>query len=119
MSEVTVQQLIEATGLQKPDLARLIGCSLATLYRWEHGVTTPKRAVIEFLRQHVDKRERKSAGSQLFRFIDLFAGIGGMRVGIERNGGACVFSSEWNSHSRETYLRNFPGGTSHPFAGDI
>nr|QTX13870.1 DNA-cytosine methyltransferase [Klebsiella pneumoniae] len=35
----------------------------------------------------------------LFRFIDLFAGIGGIRHGFEAIGGQCVFTSEWNSYS--------------------
>ena len=49
------------------------------------------------------------------RFIDLFAGIGGMRLGFERNGMSCVFSSEWDPNSQKTYAANF-GHT--PF-GDI
>lgn len=42
-----------------------------------------------------------------FRFIDLFAGIGGMRLAFEQAGGICVFSSEWNRYSRKTYEANF------------
>ncbi len=42
-----------------------------------------------------------------FRFIDLFAGIGGMRLGFERAGGICVFSSEWDKYARQTYIENF------------
>ena len=41
-----------------------------------------------------------------FRFIDLFAGIGGIRKGFDEIGGKCVFTSEWNSYSRKTYLAN-------------
>ncbi len=42
-----------------------------------------------------------------FRFIDLFCGIGGMRLGLERAGGRCVYSSEINSYAIETYEQNF------------
>jgi DNA (cytosine-5)-methyltransferase 1 len=42
-----------------------------------------------------------------FRFIDLFAGIGGMRLGFESVGGKCVFSSEWDKNSQRTYAANF------------
>ncbi|WP_268544024.1 DNA (cytosine-5-)-methyltransferase [Candidatus Nitrosotenuis cloacae] len=42
-----------------------------------------------------------------FTFIDLFAGIGGMRLAFERAGGTCVFSSEWNKFSQQTYEANF------------
>lgn len=52
-------------------------------------VTTPK------------KRVSKGKGS--FTFIDLFAGIGGFRIGLEAVGGKCVFSSEWDKHAQKTY----------------
>ena len=42
-----------------------------------------------------------------FTFIDLFAGIGGMRIALEKSGGKCVFSSEWNKFSQQTYEANF------------
>lgn len=42
-----------------------------------------------------------------FKFIDLFAGIGGTRIAFERNGGECVFSSEWDSSCQKTYQANF------------
>jgi DNA (cytosine-5)-methyltransferase 1 len=52
-----------------------------------------------------------------FTFIDLFAGIGGMRMGFEAAAGRCVFTSEWNPWARETYAANFGGGEA--IAGDI
>lgn len=42
-----------------------------------------------------------------FRFIDLFAGIGGFRLAFQNLGGHCVFSSEWNSFAKKTYESNF------------
>ncbi len=42
-----------------------------------------------------------------FRFIDLFAGIGGMRIAYQNVGGVCVYSSEWNKFSQQTYEANF------------
>ena len=50
-----------------------------------------------------------------FKFIDLFAGIGGMRQGFERVGGSCVFSSEYEKNAQNTYCQNF---SEQPF-GDI
>jgi len=41
------------------------------------------------------------------RFIDLFCGIGGMRLGFEAAGGVCVFSSDWDKHANHTYEVNF------------
>jgi DNA (cytosine-5)-methyltransferase 1 len=42
-----------------------------------------------------------------YKFIDLFAGVGGIRISFERNGCKCVFSSEWDQHSQKTYEANF------------
>ena len=50
-----------------------------------------------------------------FKFIDLFAGIGGFRLGMQNLGGKCVFTSEWDKNAKKTYRTNF-GET--PF-GDI
>ena len=52
-----------------------------------------------------------------FTFIDLFAGIGGIRRGFEQAGGQCVFTSEWNPFAQRTYAANFP--LDHALAGDI
>lgn len=54
-----------------------------------------------------------------FRFIDLFAGIGGLRVGFDKIGGECVFTSEWNTFSQKTYASNFEDGDEHVINGDI
>ena len=42
-----------------------------------------------------------------FRFIDLFAGIGGIRLGLQQSGGQCVYSVEIDKFARRTYIRNF------------
>lgn len=42
-----------------------------------------------------------------FTFIDLFAGIGGMRLAFESAGGHCVYSNEWEKYCQQTYLANF------------
>ena len=43
----------------------------------------------------------------MFRFIDLFAGIGGIRLPFQELGGKCVFTSEWDKFSSQTYKANF------------
>ncbi len=56
-----------------------------------------------------------------FKFIDLFAGIGGIRLGFEHVGGQCVFSSEWDEKAAETYEANFgerPAGDITKIASD-
>lgn len=53
------------------------------------------------------KRRLHSVPEGEFTFIDLFAGIGGMRIAFERCGGHCVYSNEWNKYSQQTYFANF------------
>ena len=101
-------------GLSRRDAAKQTGYSLRTIYRWEHGETVPRKAAVEYLSALVREKER---AADRFSFIDLFAGIGGMRRGFDAIGGRCVFSSEWNRFSQETYLANFD--CHHDIAGDI
>ena len=73
---------------------------------------------LEMVERKSEKREIvRGVRPQQFRMIDLFAGIGGIRLAFEEYGGQCVFTSEWNEWSKKTYLENF--GNGHPFAGDI
>ena len=55
----------------------------------------------------IKAKEEPSAKTEGYRFIDLFAGIGGMRIAYERAGGHCVYSNEWNKYSQQTYYANF------------
>src|SRR5262249_10799134 len=96
-----------------------LGYSPSSIYRWVRGERPPNPAALRLLRAiasglHVSQRARKR-----FSFIDLVAGIGGMRLGLESVGGRCAFTAEWNPFSRQTYRANFDDGPEHPFAGDI
>lgn len=53
------------------------------------------------------RRKQKDISNKQFSFIDLFAGIGGMRIAFDRAGGHCVYSNEWNKYSQQTYFANF------------
>lgn len=53
------------------------------------------------------RKKQQEVKNKHFTFIDLFAGIGGMRIAFERAGGHCVYSSEWNKYSQQTYFANF------------
>ena len=80
--------------------------------------TRPRKAVVDHIVRLIEPPilagNRKS---WQFTFIDLFAGIGGMRKAFESLGGQCVFTSEWNKYSRQTYLANFT--CDHEITGDI
>lgn len=100
------------------DLATRLDVAPKTIARWERGESPCplilEPALREILRTPAAET-RSSAGR--FTFIDLFAGIGGIRLGFEGVGGECVFTSEWNDWSKKTYVENF--GDGHHFAGDI
>ena len=112
----TFSELRQRAGLSVQEAADEVGCAISTAYRWEHGeVETPADA-IKALEKIAGRTRRKASG---FRFIDLFAGIGGIRLGFEAIGGRCVFTSEWNKYAQATYRANFHDGPDHVFAGDI
>ena len=113
-----IRELREKLNFSQREIASLLGYSHRTIVRWESGKSKPRNATFEYLRELVSKKEPTAQeGKPLFRFIDLFAGIGGMRLGFEGAGGKCVFTCEWNPEAQKTYEANFPGD--HPFAGDI
>jgi DNA (cytosine-5)-methyltransferase 1 len=66
-----------------------------------------KNEDILICQQLAPNRFRLTPGWREFRFIDLFAGIGGMRLAGESVGGRCVFSSEWDPEARTTYQAHF------------
>ncbi|MEO6360107.1 MAG: DNA (cytosine-5-)-methyltransferase [Sphingomicrobium sp.] len=109
--------LRQKTGLSIEELAKETGFSTRTLYRWESGEMEPRAAVVRALETLSAFPSKRVNSDPKFRFIDLFAGIGGLRRGFEPLGGECVFTSEWDRYSQKTYLANFE--CDHQFAGDI
>ena len=55
----------------------------------------------------VNAKEEPKPAKNSVSFIDLFAGIGGMRIAFESAGANCVYSNEWNKYSQQTYYANF------------
>lgn len=117
MSELSFTELRETLALSVEDAAEILGVSIKTVYRWESGEITPKKAYVYILESMTAQRKAKRKQREDFTFIDLFAGIGGLRKGFERAGGKCVFTSEWDKYAQKTYRANFQD--SHPIAGDI
>lgn len=110
--------LRQQAGLSVPDAAVKLGYAERTVYRWDGGAR-PKKAVLDLLRtMKPPAAPRKKQDDAAFTFIDLFAGIGGLRKGFESIGGRCVFTSEWDKYSRKTYQANFPDDE-HEISGDI
>lgn len=99
-------------GLSVSEAAEVAGYTVRTIRRWERGDTKPKQSAIDELISY-----SKATGAPQFTFIDLFAGIGGMRRGFESIGGQCIYTSENNKYAVETYRANYE--CNHEIAGDI
>ncbi|WP_226015862.1 DNA (cytosine-5-)-methyltransferase [Novosphingobium sp. FKTRR1] len=102
-------------GLSVEDFALMTGCSILQVRCWEAGEGKPRQAAINLLRSMAAVAPAPAPGG--FTFIDLFAGIGGIRKGFDAIGGHCVFTSEWNKYAQQTYADNFRDN--HPLHGDI
>lgn len=110
---------LNKAGLDPDTASSELGVSSRQVKRYLAGDCDIPKLVREKVRELAAARRKESGGDGAFRFIDLFAGIGGMRLGFEAIGGKCVFTSEWDRFSQKTYLQNFPDGDDHVFAGDI
>lgn len=100
------------------ELAEELGVSIRTVRRWEIGESEPPPYLESAIRQRLLPLNKNDKQEGDFTFIDLFAGIGGIRKGFEKHGGHCVFTSEWDRWAQKTYLANFPEST-HTLVGNI
>jgi len=98
-------------GLTQAEFAVLLGIGSAgerTIRGWENGEHSPTNAkLIEIQNLPASAPFRNPHKKHLFSFIDLFAGIGGIRLAFQNSGGHCVFTSEWDKFAQKTYAANF------------
>lgn len=99
------------------EIARHLGVDARTVRRWEARQTQPPAYIVHALQQLLPF-ELPFQEDAKFRFIDLFAGIGGIRMAFEEIGGRCVFTSEWDSYAQKTYAENYRRDA-HSINGDI
>lgn len=121
MNQTEFSALRHSLGMPVNEIAALLGISPATAYRYERGENLPRQGELNLLRGIASAgKTNRSTRAGRFRFIDLFAGIGGLRLGFEGIGGQCVFTSEWDRFASQTYRANFHDDPEHHlFAGDI
>lgn len=75
---------------------------------WEKGKSMPDDDDLSKIRAFGESAPyRRKIEKPEFKFIDLFAGIGGIRIPFQELGGECVFTSEWDKFSQKTYQMNF------------
>lgn len=106
-----IQERREALGITVKEFADALGLGKSgekLLREWEKGVSVPPENIYQKILSFASDRPyfRISHDGE-FRFIDLFAGIGGIRIPFQELGGACVFSSEWDQFAQKTYTVNF------------
>ena len=97
------------------ETGQILGFAERTVRRWETGESSPARIPAAAIYRLLEVVPPEGD----FTFADLFAGIGGTRLGFERAGGRCVFTSEYDKFSCRTYAENFSNTADHTFAGDI
>lgn len=116
LNEIQFDHLCQRAGLTPGEAASLLSVSDRTVARYMSGEGRPTELALRVLK---DLADRKCAGKGpiSFRFIDLFAGIGGLRIGFQGIGGHCVFTSEWDQNAQKTYGLNFRDN--HRLAGDV
>lgn len=101
-----------------PKLAKKLKSSERNVRRWANRECLPRNheSRIKQLQQlYLPYIPKPKKGE--FSFIDLFAGIGGLRWAFESVGGECVFTSEWDTYAQRTYHANF--SDEHELNGDI
>lgn len=111
------KHLKDKTKLDTCEIAKLTGYSERMVKRWEAGETEPKKIIYDWLEKQIIENYKNKNIKPDFTFIDLFAGIGGIRKAFESAGGKCVFTSEWDLACQKTYKANFD--CDHEIAGDI
>lgn len=98
-------------GMTQAEFAQFLGLKKngeRTISGWERGEHKPSPSKLKLLldiQTHTPFKQSETPPA--FTFIDLFAGIGGIRLPYQQAGGHCVFSSEWDKFSQKTYVTNF------------
>jgi DNA (cytosine-5)-methyltransferase 1 len=111
MTTEQVQEFRNLYGLTEEDLANHFGITKNKLLKIESGDTEMPDWFPQALKGLEgileEKKKEHSNRKGNFTFIDLFAGIGGIRIDFEKAGGACVFTSEWDKYPAKVYEDNF------------
>ncbi len=110
-TDLIIKSKRETLGLTQREFAELLGLKDTgerTVSGWERGEHCPsvkKLSEIINLKTEVPFKNKRKGNT--FTFIDLFAGIGGIRIPFQELGGECVFTSEWDKFAKKTYAANF------------
>jgi DNA (cytosine-5)-methyltransferase 1 len=124
------QRLVEETGLKSDRikyLAKLRKEFNASGGRYPAKLTSKQNDLLDNFAQGLGFTESRALYELLpkpidgnkFRFVDLFAGIGGIRKPFSNIGGHCVLTCEWDEYAQKTYKANWKSSSEHRFVSDI
>ena len=106
-----IKEKRQKLGLTQKDFADALGMGRngdRTIRRWENRESTPSALEYKSIMQFAETVPFENTSNDFdFTFIDLFAGIGGIRIPFQELGGKCVFTSEWDKFAQKTYRVNF------------
>jgi DNA (cytosine-5)-methyltransferase 1 len=108
-NEITLESFRNFHGLSNEELGKMLGLTKSKIQAFESG-DYPEWLFIALKGLEIQlksKKQQKPDDGSKFKFIDLFAGIGGMRTAFEKAGGSCVFTSEWDKYPAKIYEDNF------------
>ena len=110
-SKDLIKQRRESLGLTQKEFAFLLNLNDSgdrTISGWERGEHSPTDAKLKIIRNISTLVPFKESSKKSdFTFIDLFAGIGGVRLPFQQLNGKCLFSSEWDKFAIKTYASNY------------
>jgi DNA (cytosine-5)-methyltransferase 1 len=76
-------------------------------YKQDENISIVAEDALQQLLFEVENVPFQTPENYNFKFIDLFAGIGGFRLALQNTGGKCVYTSEWENAAKKTYQKNF------------
>jgi DNA (cytosine-5)-methyltransferase 1 len=110
MNLTKIKEKREKLGLTQKEFADALGLGKngdRTLRRWENGESLPSALEYKSIMDYPEDPPFIFKGTSRFTMIDLFAGIGGIRLAFQLQGGLSVFASEWDKFAAKTYRINF------------
>lgn len=105
-----IQKKRLAIDVDPETMATILGlgpAGAARVRQWENGQEIPAHIARRLKNIPKQLPYKASETGHTFKFIDLFAGVGGIRIPFQEKGGKCVFTAEWDKHSQTTYAANF------------
>lgn len=109
LNKTSLQKMIKISSRSMAKLGHNEDVSMGILRKICEALKCNMSDIVEFEEDEIVQPPKHNGiiHKNSLKFIDLFAGIGGIRLAFEKNGSKCVFSSEWDESAQKTYEANF------------